>query len=315
MTIAWGAETDVALAHPGVADILAELDATAAYGRDRDAIRKDRDPRIPKLEHSLSNDWRPPPSKDEVLKRVDSAACCRQFKRHSRPTVMELFRKEGILPPKVLGVWEAGRVANATPARSIGNPPGKAGVVKYHQHSDPLPEPFDEQLHPQHGEWLKAHRVQRTEHLYPIHHALKKVEKAVAKEKEVQTQRETARDVMTRGALTSPKFSAGVKSKLSNAKGALKTMSQFNKLTGCDVVRDQEKKDKRAMLRAMSDPCLELKPSTPRHRPKHLRSWKGPDRRWAWTQTDVCLKHTTPGVSQEEDHELHTIPKYRARGA
>jgi hypothetical protein len=298
----------------GLADLFAQLDATSAAGREADAIRADRDPMIPKLEHSISYEWRPPISQEEVLKTV-SKDCCRLFKTANKKAG-DLFRKEGILKHKHMpGTWEDNRVTNAVPQRSIGNPKGRPGVVRYHQHSDPLPEPTDEQLHPQHGAWLKEHRKRRDKHLHPLHHALKRVEKAEEIAKDVQKKRETARDLMTRGVLVSPKLSDGVKNKLAMAKVRLKTTTAMNKLVGIDVLGDQEKKDLDNLQRARSAPCLELKPCTPRHRARHLRSWKGPDRRWAWTQTDQCLKHTTPGVFQEEERELHEIPKYRLRGA
>merc|ERR1719171_2888988 len=76
-------------------DLLGQLDATAAAGREADAIRADRDPRIPKLEHVISYEWRPPPSREEVLKTV-AADCCRRFNRTTRNNG-EHFRKEGIL--------------------------------------------------------------------------------------------------------------------------------------------------------------------------------------------------------------------------
>merc|ERR1712139_463569 len=97
--------------------------------------------------------------------------------------------------------------------------------------------------------------------------------------------------------------------------GAIASTRVFNKLGGIDHVAEDEKKYQDGVLRAKSHPHLALKPPTPRERPRHLRSFKGPDRRLKWTQIDNCMKHTTPGKSQEEELELHPDPRYRARGA
>jgi hypothetical protein len=294
--------------------LFALLDATSAAGKEADAIRKDRDPRIPKLEHYVSYEWRPPPSHDEVLKMV-SGDCCRRFNRTTRHNG-DIFRKENILKhKKELHFWEQHQITNAVPERSIKNPWKNPGLIRYHAQSDPLPEPHEGQLHQQHREWLQTHHVQRDKHLYPVYHALKRVERAEQKAKEVQAQRETARDLMTRKALVNPEFSEGVKEKLGKAKLAIRSTRAFNKLQGIDAVAEEEAKHKDLLLRAKSAPALELKVSTPRHRARHLRTWTGPDRRQLWAQTDLGLKHTTPGCFQEEEHELHNIPRYRARGA
>merc|ERR1712139_43724 len=225
-------------------------------------------------------------------------------------------KKDGILRhPKELNFWHSHQVAHAVPERSIKNPYKRPGLIRYHAQSDPLPEPHEGQLHQQHYEWLQQHHVQRDKHLYPVYHALKRVEKAEEKAKEIQAQRETARDLMTRKALVSPEFSEGVKGKLGKAKLAIRSTRAFNKLKGIDVIAEHEKKTEDIVNRARSAPALELKPSTPRHRARHLRNWTGPDRRQLWAQTDLGLKHTTPGRFQEEEHELHNIPRYRARGA
>lgn len=301
-------------------DILGQLDATAAAGREAEAIRADRGPRIPKLEHAISYEWRPPPSKKEVLKTV-SKDCCRRFNRTTKHSG-DAFRKEPILAPTVLGVWHADYVRNCVPSRSFTNPRDashkphrSSGVTRYHAQSDPLEEPTDEQLHEQHRSWLEKHRGQREKHLHPVYHALVRVEKAVEKENEIQQQRETATDLMTRGLLQKPALSCNVKAKLAKAHMAVKSTRAFNKLKGIDNVADEQKKNEGVLLRAKSQPILEHKPATPRHRARHLRTWKGTDRRFAWSQIDVCLKHTTPGLAQEEEWALHNSPRYRARGA
>jgi len=296
-------------------DLLGQLDATAAAGREADAIRPDKDPRIPKLEHMLSYEWRPPPSRDQVLQTVDAAACCRRFDGTGKKSG-DLFRKEGILKHyKDFGIWDVARVCNAVPERSIKNPHGRPGLTRYHQQSEAFEEPHDKQLHYQHRDWLKGHYAQREKHLHPVYHALKKVEHLEERAKEVQQQRETTRDAMTRTQLHKPDFSQEVKAKLCKAKMSIAASRQFNKLSGIDTVAEAEKKKKDAVSRARSVPILELKPATPRHRARHLRSWKGPDRRKAWVQTDSRFVHTTPGAAQEEERELHNSPRYRARGA
>jgi len=295
--------------------LLSHLDMTAAMGRTADAIRPDRDPRIPKLEHVISYEWRPPPTRDEVLKTVSPTDCCRRFNRTTKNSG-DVFRKDAILRhPKEFTSWEVGRICNATPDRSIKNPPGKSGVTRYHQQSEAIEPPTDKMLHPQHGKWLQTHYVQRERHLYPVYHALKRIEKAEVKAKEMQQKRELTRDVMTRGALTSSGFSPGVKSKLAKAKMAISSTRAFNKLSGIDVVAEEEQKNNDLLLRARSDPALRLKPLTPRHRPRHIRTWKGPERRLQWSQIDLRLAHTTPGLEQEEEHELHSDPRFRVRGA
>jgi hypothetical protein len=295
-------------------DLLAQLDATSAAGREADEIRADRDPRIPKLEHVLSYEWRPPPSREEVLKTV-SADCCRRFNRTTRNNG-EHFRKEGILRhPKDFNIWEVHRIVNAVPQRSIGNPRGRHGLARYHAQSEPFEEPTEKQLHAQHRDWLKQHHVQRDKRLHHVYHALKAVEKAEAKANETQRQRETARDLLTRAALHEPHLTDSVKGKLNRAKLAVGATRAFNKLSGIDGVAEEEQKNKDLLERARSAPILQLKPSTPRHRARHLRNWTGPDRRQRWTQTDLGLKHTTPGLAKEEEHELHNSPRYRARGA
>jgi len=315
MANAWDEEADTN-SHPGLADLLSLLDQTSAAGKDADCLRKDRDPRIPKIGDNTLNAWYAPPTmedvKEDLLKRVGRTSCSRRFK-HNTPNNGEHFSKPGILPPKVLNVWLADNVANATPQRSIGNPPGKPGCVKYHAQSIDIPKTHDGMLHEQHGNWLKEHYKQREKHLYPVYTALVKVEKAVIKDQTIQNQRETVRDVKSRGQTVTPKFSDNVKNKLGNVKARLATTSQFNKVSGKDVVGDQEKKDRFFLRRAQSDPALELKPKDPKMRAKHLRCWKGPDRREAWAQSDSLLIHTTPGKFQEEEYELHNIPKYRAR--
>lgn len=270
---------------------------------------------MPKLEHMISYEWRPPPSREDIRK-VTSKDCTRRFKT-AQKQAGDLFRKEGILRhPIEFNQWETHRICNAVPERSIGNPKGRPGLFRYHAQSDDLPPPTDEMLHPQHGSWLKEHYVQRDKHLYPVFHAKLRVGKAEEKAARTQTQRELTRDLTTRPQLMSPHLSDGVKCKLAKAKLAVTTTRHLNKLVGHDAVAEAEELAKQALLRRIrSEPALELKPATPRHRAKHLRSWKGPDRRFAWTQTDHCLKHTTPGLQQEEEHELHMEPRYRARGA
>lgn len=308
---------DLNATNSSIDDLLGLLDATTAAGIEADAIRADRGPKIPKLEHVISYEWRPPPSREEVLKTVSSDNChSRRFNRTTKHNG-DAFRKEGILQPKVLGQWHHQYTTNCVPDRSISRltPYKRPGLFRYHGQSEPIEEPTDEMLHEQHRTWLEKHRTEREKHLHPIYHALIRVEKAVEKEKDVQKKRETTTDLMTRESLVKPKFNAVLKGKLQRAQMAVKTSRAFKKLQGIDSVADEDKKNKAAFERVFSDPILEHKPSTPPHRARHLRSWKGPDRRQDWTQIDNCFKHTTPGVSKQEERELHEIPKYRARGA
>lgn len=313
MNRTWSGEADGHAS--GLEDLFGHLDATAAAGREAGAIRADRDPRIPKLEHVISYDWHPPPSRDEIRKKISGGDHSRHFNRTTKHCG-DLFSKVGILRhPKSLNNWETDRIVNAIPERSIGNPPGRPGLWRYHPHSKPFEEPTEKQLHPQHRKWLKQHHVQRDNHVQHVYRALKRVEKLQEKANEVQQQRETARDLMTRPALMSPHLNDGIKAKLHKAKMAITSTRNFNKICGIDKVGEDEKEKKDNLIRAQSAPCLQLKPLTPRHRARHLRTWKGPERRQRWCQTDECLKHTTPGLAQEEEHELHNIPRYRARGA
>lgn len=247
-----------------------------------------------------------------------SADCCRRFNRTTKHCGSH-FSKDGILKPKVLGVWHDNNTRNCVPSRSIGNPHSsiapRGGVTSYHPHSKPIAECSDDMLHEQHYAWLQKHREQREKHLHPIYHALVRRDKAIAKAEEVQKQRETTTDLMTRATLGQPDFSSGVKAKLCNAKMAVKSTRAFNNLKGIDRVADADKQNKAALRRVQSAPILEHKVATPRHRARHLRSWKGTDRRQNWTQIDLGLKHTTPGLAQEEEWELHNSPRYRARGA
>lgn len=300
--------------HKSLDDLLAHLDDTAAAGRDADALRADRDPRIPKLEHLISYEWRPPPPLEEVRKTV-SAESCRRFNRSTKHCG-DIFHQEGILRhAKAFNVWETDRMVNGVPERSVKNPKGRPGLVKYHAHSEPLLEPHDKMLHPLHRKWLKQHLVQRERYMYPVYHALVRVDKAEEKAREIQKQRETARDLMTRSSLHNPELSKGVKAKLGKARMAISTTRVLNKLGGIDAVAEDEKKNEDAVHRAKKHPHLALKPPTPRERCQHIRSFKGPDRRQKWAQTDNLLKHTTPGKDQEEELELHKEPRYRARGA
>lgn len=307
--------SDGAIVCTSLDDLFAQLDASKAAGREANAIRADRGPRIPRTDHAASHDWRPPPSREEVLKNV-SADCCRRFNRATRNSG-ELFDKSiGILRhEKEFNIWEVDRICNATPERSIRNPPGRPGLKRYHQQPEAFQEPQEESLHPQHREWLQGHHVQRERHLYPVYHALQNVEKAEKKANAIQKQRETTRDVMTRSSLQNPVLCQGIKDKLKHARLTVKSTRVFNKLSNIDVICEEQKKHEDALNRARSAPILAFKPPAPETRPSHLRPWTGPDRRKAWTQIDVGLKHTTPGRSQEEERELHNSPRYRARGA
>lgn len=194
-------------------------------------------------------------------------------------------------------------------------PKGRPGLIRYHAHSEAFEGNNDDQLHEQHRTWLDKHRLQRDQHLNPIYHALVRVDKAIEKEHEIQQMKEKTVDLMTRGLLVKPHLSEGVKAKLHKVTGAVKSTRVFNKLAGIDNVADAHKENQGILTKAMSQPVLAYKPATPRHRPRHLRSWKGTDRRSKWATTDVCLKHTTPGLAQQEEWELHNSPRYRARGA
>jgi len=305
----------------GLDDLLGQLDATATFGREAGAIRADRGPRIPKLEHSYDGGWRPPPSKEEILNRLGGSDCCRRF-NGTTCHKGDMFKTMPIMRPKVLGVWLDNYSRNCVPNRSIGNMQPRhsvslpsAGIIKHHEHSEAFEATNDDQLHEQHRKWLDKHRLRRDQHLNPIYHALVRVDKAVEKEAEIQKMRETTVDLMTRGLLVKPNLSEGIKAKLNKSLGAVKTTRAFNKIKGIDNVADAHKSNQGILTKAMSQPVLAYKPATPRHRPRHLRSWKGTDRRNKWATTDVCLKHTTPGLAQQEEWELHNSPRYRARGA
>lgn len=318
---------ELGLGATGLDDIFGELDATAALGRTADAVRADTGPRMPKIEHLISYEWRPPPSRDDIRQTI-SGSCSRRFITAGKHAgAGSHFRTEGSLPPKVLNITQGHNIRNGVAERSMKNPygpPGKngkpgretwSGITRCSAHSHPLPEPHDGMLHEQHAKWLKGHMQQRDKHMNAVYHALVKVDKAAEKEREIQAQREKTTDMLTRNALVKPKFSQGIKDKLKGAKTKIAISSKFQKMQGVDTLGDEEKKNKTLLLRAQSAPVLQFKTPTPRSRPSHLRSWKCTDRRQWWAQTDQCMKHTTPGRDQEEERELHSIPKYRARGA
>lgn len=285
-------------------ELLSHLDNVAAAGREANAIRRDTGPRIPRAQDMEGPGWHPPPSR-EVVRQSITGQCSRRFNRTVK-AAGEPFTKSsdiGFLKPKVLRQWVAERAVQ--PNRSFDNPNHKV-PPRFRSQPEALPEPHEMQLHPMHRTWLKQHKKEYDGHVYEVYHALKRVDRAERKDQEIQRQREMTRDMIDRPLLVDIKLPAKAKAGLQKAKLAVQMTRAFNQSVGIDLLGEEEALHRDATLRAKSAPCLALKVPTPRHRPRHLRNWAGPDRRFKWTQTDRCLRHTTPWIAQDEEHEIKT---------
>jgi len=288
----------------GWEELLSHLDTVALAGREANALRRVTGPRIPRAEHMQPPGWHPPPSREEVRKTI-TGQCSRRFNRTVK-AAGEAFTKSsdiGFLKPKVLNEWVAERVVQ--PSRNFNDSNHKA-PPRFHIQSEAFEEPHEMQLHPMHRTWLQEHNVKFEKNIHDVFHALKRVDKCEEKQKEIQRQREMTRDMIGRPPLVAMELPERAKAGLRKAKLAAKAARALNQTQGINPLRDEEMRHKEATLRAKSAPCLALKPLSPKHRARHLRNWTGPDRRFRWTQTDRCLRHTTPWMAQEEEREIKT---------
>lgn len=303
--------TDEADDTRGLDQLLSHLDTVTLAGREATALRQVKGPRIPRQIDLEPPGWQPPPSREDVRKKI-TGQCSRRFNRTVK-AAGEPFTKTfdiGFLRPKVLNEWVADRTMQ--PSRNKSDLNHKA-PPRFDIQSRKFEEPNDMQLHPMHREWLQQHRTTRDKHIHEVYYALKKVDACEEKAKEIQRQREKTRDMIGRPPLVKLDLPESGKAVLRKAQMAVKVARAFNETQGIDNLRDEEARHQEATVRAQSAPCLALKPASPKNRVRHLRNWTGPDRRFKWTQTDRCLRHTTPWMAQEEEHELKTWPIPPAR--
>lgn len=85
------------------------------------------------------------------------------------------FSEPALLKPKYLEPMAASRAMQ--PERSYRRPKDHQGL-RFHAHSDPLPEPTNSMCSTMHRTWLDRHAVDRDEHLHPAYHAYRRVDEA-----------------------------------------------------------------------------------------------------------------------------------------
>lgn len=254
-------------------DLLAQLDATNAWGRQQGKLRQDTGPRIAFVHHLEEPEWKPLPKLDAVRQTL-KAGVSRHFVCHTKNNGYA-FSEPGYLAPKVLDVWTNER--SLQPERNYKYP--KIAPPRFHSQSEPLPEPTDDMMAEQHRVWLEKHREQRVHHLYPVAHALDRVEKAQKAYEVHKKMREQATDIITRspnaGAPGQMKLGAHAKAGLAKAMAGVKATRALNQLSGLEgPEREAEKEDYRNLVKAKSAPVLQHSQQPPEGRLEHLRRFQ-----------------------------------------
>lgn len=300
-----GGDTAVGL---DMADLLGQLDQTAAAGREASMLRQDRGPRIPHMEDVFDADWQPPPSREQVKQRI-SGEVGRHFNRFLKSGVGDEFSQFAEWRPQIPSYWEQLRIV--TPDRSVRAPPHTA-PPRFRSQPELMPETHANQCHPMHRKWLREWEKERFKKLYPVVDALKKVDQAKELQRVHQMRREITRDLQTRPTLLQPQLSENSKASLNKMRLAMKTTQAFKKMRRnkgeLTELEREEQADKERIERAKSAPALALSEPTPPHRPRHLANWVGPDR-----DIKGKLRETTPWRDVDEIKELKSLGRLRSQ--
>eukprot|EP00747_Dinoflagellata_sp_TGD_P115332 gnl/TRDRNA2_/TRDRNA2_172134_c2_seq1.p1 gnl/TRDRNA2_/TRDRNA2_172134_c2~~gnl/TRDRNA2_/TRDRNA2_172134_c2_seq1.p1 ORF type:complete len:284 (-),score=52.98 gnl/TRDRNA2_/TRDRNA2_172134_c2_seq1:74-925(-) len=247
--------------------------------------------------------WRPPPSMESVKASIEGDPC-RHFVRFTKNNSYGEFGKFERMKPKILDVWTAARAVE--PERNYKYPKGFKGY-RYHAQSESIPAVSDAACSKQHRDWLQTHYVARDKHLYPVYHALERVDKAKTLYDKNRQQRELTRDLLTRtrrpeedSAESSQQLSEAAKAGLQKAKIAVRTAAA---LGTANLAFEEEERDRKRLEKAKSNPVLRIHDPIPEHHVQHMRSWKGPDHPLR------LLKESTPFLAREEEIQLHKLGK------
>jgi hypothetical protein len=290
-----------AMAHDtgGLDDLLGQLDATAARGRQQDMIRSYSGPRIPYMHDLEQVEWRPLPKLNDVRDTLQAGAS-RKFVRDTK-NIGYAFSEPKYLAPKMLDHWTAARALE--PTRSYIYP--KIAPPRFHSQSEPLPEATDEMLGEQHRAWLDKHKADREHHLYPVASALGKVEAAKKAYEAHAERRRMTTDIITRSPKAGGAIHLGANAKrgLGRAMTMVKTNRAFNQLQGLNPLADAEKRDHKKFMKAKSAPALRFSERPPDSRIEHLRQFQ-------YTSVNVCnrsLRESTPWQHVDEVQDLKNL--------
>lgn len=286
----------------GLDDILAELDATNARGRQQDMIRSFSGPRIPYMHDLTELEWRPIPKLKDVRHSLKGGAST-TFVRYTKNSG-DAISEPQYIRPKVLDHWTAIRVV--APDRNLTS--NHAHPPRFHSHSEPFPEPTDDMLDKSHREWLQKHNEERRAQMYPVAHALDRVEKAKKAVQAHQDMREKTVDLVSRqkgsSQTTSPKFGLHAKQGLAKALLAVKTTRAFNKLADIDPLKAEEDRDIKRLQKAKSAPVLQHHHPPPAGTVEHLR-------RFQYTNPiHGTMRTTTPWMHVDEIQDLKTLNRF-----
>jgi hypothetical protein len=280
-------------------DIFNELDASSERRRKQDMIRSFTGPRIPYVHDLEELEWRPLPKLDAVRHTLKAGAS-RRFITATKHCGYALS-EPAYAKPKVLNYWTAERAVQPERNYAYSN---HAQPPRFHHQSEPLPEPTDDLLDKSRKDWLVKHNEERIAKVYPIAHAIDRVEKARRCVQANKQMREMTAEILSKGpegVLHSPKLGEHAKTGLNKVMGMVKTSRAFRQAVDMDTSLHHEEISKRKLEKAKSAPALQFYHPPPDGRVQHLR-------RFQYTNP-ICgsIRQTTPWQHEDEIQDLKNL--------
>lgn len=261
----------------------------------------------PHIDDLTGPSWRPPPRKDEA-RATSSAEFIRPF-RKDMTIAGGFLNEQTTVRAEPMEIWPQQRIA--LPSRGHpwskhlrtrrGHPhlnevpvtyPSQKGY-RWHVHSEPLGDISDDMCHPMHRQWLKDFSVTRDKELYPVYHAMNRLERAQDIKREHDKRNQQARDIAMRKNLCPPKVSDDT-ARMDDTKRPRVGLKD-------EEVADRVRAER--VERAKSAPALQIQPPK-EAQIRHLRGWRGPQR-----NIPYMLKESTPWREQDEQRKMVTAER------